>query len=347
MKNGGRTYIYYKTFTTMAKGNMFLGFSRGKVGSLVFKRQNGEQVTVPRVKPSNPQTYAQMKRRVAFSAAAKTAKALRVIVDHSFQGVMYGEKSMQHFVKMAAKKAFAGVEAAANSTLSAAPFQLAPVLPPTAYNVAAGGEFAISQGDLASANIDFNSDDFKCPVALTTASTLSDFCAALGITIDSQLTIVIGEAVELDTESEYIMNGVKYSAIRINFLANAATTAIIQGTHINPAVIDTERSSAIADINSVLSFEEVEPDETGPTHALFFGENPDTLYVAAIVSKYENGGWRRSNETLKCRFGFDHSTQPEYQENTAYNDLNETIALYMKQGSVSREEYLNQEQNPT
>lgn len=326
---------------------MLLGFARGKVGSLVFKRQNGEQVTTPRVKPSNPQTHAQMKRRVAFAAAAKTAKALRMIVDHSFQGVQYGEKSMQHFVKLAAKKAFVGVEAAENSTLSAAPFQLAPVVAPNAYNVAAGGEFVISQGDLPSANVAFNGGDFSCPVALTTASTVADFCAALGITIDSQLTFVKGKIVDVDTESEFVMKGVSYEVVRLNFLPDSSALPIMVGTHINPAVIDTERSSATADINSVIIFEEVEPGETGPTHALFFEDSYTSAYNAIIVSKYENGGWRRSNEALIARNGFEGATQPEYQEATAYNDLGETIALYLAAGSISRDEYLNQESNPT
>ena len=324
---------------------MLLGYSRGKVGSLVFKRQNGQQVTVPRVTPPNPQTHAQMMRRVAFASATKTAKALMGIIDHSFQGVQYGQKSVQHFVKMAAKKAFTGVAAADASTLSAAPFQLAPVVPPSAFGLAAGGEFVVSKGDLQSANISFGTET-RCPVALTTATTLAEFCAALGITIDSQLTLIAGTIQDVDTESDYVMNAVQYRYVRINFLADAASTPAISGTHLNPAVIDLERSSSITDINSMLVFEEVEPGETGPTHAIFFGENGDTLYNAAIVSRFENGGWRRSTEILHSRFGYEHDTQPEFQENTAYNDLEATIALYKKQAEISREEFLNQEANP-
>lgn len=332
---------------TMAKGNMLLGFARGKVGSLVFKRQNGEQVTTPRVKPSNPQTHAQMKRRVAFAAAAKTAKALRMIVDHSFQGVPYGEKSMQHFVKLAAKKAFVGVEAAENSTLSAAPFQLAPIVPPSAYNVAAGGEFVISQGDLASVQGITKSGDAYSIHGLTTTTTLAQFCEKLGITIDSQLTFVAGKYEELDTESEYVMAGVKYEIVRINFKQDAANTPIYLAGELNPAIVDAERSSSMDAIQNAISFEEPEPGETAISAQVFVLDWSSSLYTAIIVSKYENGGWRRSNETLTSRFGYEHASQPDFQENTAYNDLEETISLYLAAGSISREEYLNQESNPT
>lgn len=346
VKTPGAQFLNSNTYIIMAKGNMLLGYSRGKVGSLVFKRQNGEQVTVPRVTPPNPQTHSQMMRRVAFASATKTAKALMGIINHSFQGVQYGSKSVQHFVKMAAKKAFTGVAAADASKLSAAPFQLAPVVPPTAFGLAAGGEYVIAQGDLASANITYK-QDCKCPVALTTASTLADFCAALGITIDSQLTLIAGVIQDVDTESDYVMKAVQYRYARINFKADAASTPVMIGTRLNPDVIDLERSSSIVDINSLVGFAEVEPGETGPTYAIFFGEYTDAIYVASIVSRFENGGWRRSNENLHARFGFEHESQPDYQENTAYNDLEATIALYKKLAQVSREEYLNQEQNPT
>lgn len=345
VKTPGAQFSTSNTYFIMAKGNMLLGYARGKVGSLVFKRQNGQQVTVPRVTPPNPQTHSQMMRRVAFASATKTAKALMGIIDHSFQGVQYGQKSVQHFVKMAAKKSFTGVAAADASTLSAAPFQLAPVVPPSAFGLAAAGEFVISQGDLQSANITYLGDT-KCPVALTTASTLADFCGALGITIDSQLTLIVGTSQDVDTESEYVMKAVQYRIVRINFLADAASTAVISGTHLNPAVIDLERSSSIADINSVVGFEGVEPGETGPTHAIFFGEDGDSNYNASIVSRFENGGWRRSTETLHCRFSDDQSSQPEFQDYLLYNDLEATIALYKKQAEISREEYLNQETNP-
>lgn len=54
---------------TMAKGNMLLGYARGKVGSLVFARRKGEQITRARnFAPANPRTNAQMSQRMKMYA---------------------------------------------------------------------------------------------------------------------------------------------------------------------------------------------------------------------------------------------------------------------------------------
>lgn len=54
----------------MAKGNMLLGYSRGAVGDVVFRRSKGEQVTSARNRrPNNPKTEAQQRQRSVFSGA--------------------------------------------------------------------------------------------------------------------------------------------------------------------------------------------------------------------------------------------------------------------------------------
>ena len=59
----------------MAKGNMLLGYSRGKVGDLVFKRVKGQQVTAPRNRnPKNPKTKAQMSQRIKFASVVEFFK---------------------------------------------------------------------------------------------------------------------------------------------------------------------------------------------------------------------------------------------------------------------------------
>lgn len=53
----------------MSKGNMLLGYARGKVGSLVFSRRKGEQITRARnTSPANPRTNAQMAQRMKMYA---------------------------------------------------------------------------------------------------------------------------------------------------------------------------------------------------------------------------------------------------------------------------------------
>lgn len=71
----------------MAKGNLFLGYGRGKVGDVVFSRQNGEQVTRARNRaPRNPQTPFQLLQRVIMKNSAQAFSLMQDICNHSFQG---------------------------------------------------------------------------------------------------------------------------------------------------------------------------------------------------------------------------------------------------------------------
>lgn len=56
----------------MAKGNLLLGYGRGKVGSLVFSRRKGEQIVRARnTAPANPRTNAQLTQRMKMYAPVK------------------------------------------------------------------------------------------------------------------------------------------------------------------------------------------------------------------------------------------------------------------------------------
>lgn len=83
----------------MAKGNMLLGYARGKVGDLVFTRRNGEQVTRPRVRVvNNPKTEGQQIQRMIFASVVAAYSRMKSICDHSFEGVKYGAASQAKFM---------------------------------------------------------------------------------------------------------------------------------------------------------------------------------------------------------------------------------------------------------
>lgn len=83
----------------MAKGNMLLGYARGKVGDLVFTRRNGEQVTRPRVRVvNNPKTEGQMIQRMIFASVIAAYTRMKSICDHSFESVKYGADSQAKFM---------------------------------------------------------------------------------------------------------------------------------------------------------------------------------------------------------------------------------------------------------
>lgn len=85
----------------MATGNLILGTARKKLGDVVMYRRGGKQVSRIRVIPKNPQSAKQAVQRMCLAESAKLTGALKKLVNHSFEGVPVGEKSLGYFRKVA------------------------------------------------------------------------------------------------------------------------------------------------------------------------------------------------------------------------------------------------------
>ena len=84
----------------MAKSKSFFGLRTGSTKSLTFQVYRGQQITKDRVyRVSNPRTEAQMTQRALIPIVAAARSALKGLVDHSFEGVAYGEASLKEFSK--------------------------------------------------------------------------------------------------------------------------------------------------------------------------------------------------------------------------------------------------------
>lgn len=84
----------------MAKSKSFFGLRTGSTKSLTFQVNRGQQITKDRVyRVSNPRTEAQMTQRALIPIVAAARSALKGLVDHSFEGVPYGEASLREFSK--------------------------------------------------------------------------------------------------------------------------------------------------------------------------------------------------------------------------------------------------------
>ena len=84
----------------MAKSKSFFGLRTGSTKSLTFQVYRGQQITKDRVyRVSNPRTGAQMTQRALIPIVAAARSALKGLVDHSFEGVAYGEASLREFSK--------------------------------------------------------------------------------------------------------------------------------------------------------------------------------------------------------------------------------------------------------
>lgn len=99
----------------MAKGNFILGTVTGKIGDVVaykVKNSNNKQVQGLRryqATVANPQTSKQMAQRWKLSVLQNFYRGLQSLLDHSWQGIVYGDPSRRHFMKLTMKKDFEGM----------------------------------------------------------------------------------------------------------------------------------------------------------------------------------------------------------------------------------------------
>lgn len=80
---------------------MFLGQARGRVGSVVFSRRMGKQITrTYNAEPANPKTRAQALQRAQFATVIAASVGLKEVINNSFDGVKNGQESVNKFVSV-------------------------------------------------------------------------------------------------------------------------------------------------------------------------------------------------------------------------------------------------------
>lgn len=83
----------------MAQSKSFFGLRKGSTKSLTFSVYNGKQVTKDRVtEVKNPRSSMQMSQRAVMSTVLKAYSSMKDICNHSFEGVPYGQKTMNTFI---------------------------------------------------------------------------------------------------------------------------------------------------------------------------------------------------------------------------------------------------------
>ena len=128
----------------MAKSKSFFGLRTGSTKSLTFQVYRGQQVTKDRVyRVSNPRTTLQMEQRSKLPIAAAARSALKGLVDHSWEGVPYGEQSLRTF---------------SSKNLSAGALKVYSYASPDAPSPGIA-EYQVSQGSLRGFTADANRED--------------------------------------------------------------------------------------------------------------------------------------------------------------------------------------------
>lgn len=168
----------------MSKGNMLLGHARGKVGSLVFSRANGQQIVRARAEVvKNPQTDAQMVQRIILNTVSQAYSKMSAIVDHSFEGISAGQQSMSYFMKRNLQLLREAL--AENVSFEDAP----PYFSPINSNILAINTYEMAKGSLPEVNpVEVVGQGVQTGITTNTYKAVLD---AYGLQRGDQLTIIL------------------------------------------------------------------------------------------------------------------------------------------------------------
>lgn len=282
----------------MSKGNMFLGFARGKVGDVVFSRANGEQLTRARNRaPRNPQSALQMLQRVCMKTSSTAYSMFRPLTDHSFQGLAQGTPSQSRFTELNIAKMR---QQLAQEIESGNPED---ILESTATNFAAKQntlpmmrDYQLSEGTIPSVIPSFSGNFPAIPVpgALVSSEfTYAEICEKLGLERGDQLTFII---LACDDREDYVtgeFNQMRYARVILEPNDGDMTSAFIDPDTgaVNKPNVKNEGSVTFSYASDLMTF--VFPG-TG-----WLKNTAHALCAAAVITSRHTGGvWQRSNSSV-------------------------------------------------
>lgn len=333
----------------MAKDNLFLGYARGKVGSVVFYRAKGEQITRSlNAAPSNPQTALQLLQRVCFKSSSVAYSLFQAITDHSFEGLVAGTPSQSRFAQRNIALMRAQLADVINSgdeeeILTSAESNFATkadTLPPFRSFVMAEGHAPEVSPVLISQAA--NEASLALPGQWGADPTYDDVIATLGLQRGDQLTFLF-LSVD-DTTDSHVYNGFHFARVILEPANGDFTTPFVSNGLINSpnarnqgvlgAVITT-----ISEVN-YLAFQAATADIIIIDEVA--GAANSLAAVGVIVSRQVGSTWQRSNCKLLLRSDVT-TVQGHLQWDHSTGYLADAIASFKTAGAVSTA-YLNQAQ---
>lgn len=178
----------------MAKGNLFQGMGRGKVGDVVFSRLNGEQISRVRNRhPKNPRSNSQLYQRAIMATVMQAYSAGKAIFDHSFEGYAVGAQNQRRFLSLNAKMLRQLVATDINTPIPTNSQKARVVAPGVSVPVA--NPFIISRGSYKQSFFVAIGDgdggwDFKIPAA-TTGETVAAYASRNGLIAGDIYTFIV------------------------------------------------------------------------------------------------------------------------------------------------------------
>ena len=327
----------------MAKSSNFFGLRTGSTKSLTFSVYRGQQITKDRVtRISNPRTTAQMMQRALIPIVAAARTSLKGIVDHSFEGIAYGEASLKVFSSLNLRKDF----------LSVASY------PPKGYSNMGFANLQISKGTIAEqAQILTGYDQFKFVLPMPSDAPALKF-PAIGKGLSAAPIFNYLAKYATDNNIASFQPGTQVTPISVYTsdvisvnTPNGKKEVPLANYDITRFLIPGSDTSAaqIEDVNKQWTVETEIPTEgaekadlissDGITRLSFFktsdglvvdfetGNTPDGGGV--ILSRYSAGVWRRNSSRL------------EFKRDLNGFSFDDWVSAYGSSASSESEKYLN------
>lgn len=266
----------------MAQSKSFFGLRRGSTKTLTFSVYNGKQVTKDRVyNVKNPRSAMQMKQRAIMATALHGYSALKEICDHSFEGITYGQKSMNYFVAENARMIRA---TAPNVNIS------------TFKGIAVSNAYIIAKGSLPSVSfssvLDAGFHQFRIPMTLPQSGfTFGKFMENLGAnTIGDMITFVALIDNPGSSASVYWLRlklTEENKAKTIDTDDSSVLQSLVEGTDFETNIDNFTSNDFIINANRTNNCIYVEPDVNSKSQSL-----------GIILSRKSDTGWLRSPSTM-------------------------------------------------
>lgn len=341
----GAFFVKPLIYKVMAKSSNFFGLRTGSTKSLTFSVYRGQQITKDRVtRISNPRTTAQMQQRALVPIVAAARSMLKGIVNHSFEGIAYGETSLREFSSQNLKKDFLKVVS----------------YPPKGYSDMGFAELLVSKGTIAdNAEIVPNEDgelqfkfelpndakELKFPAikagesAEPIFSTLEKYARENNISTiapGTQVTpIAVSKADSIDIKTPLGTKNVNLARVDVTrFLIPNSSTTERQLEDVNEQWkidrdIAAEGSSTVYLVNGKNENIRISYS-AGQLLVAYAPSASEVVGGAAILSRFTGNVWRRN--TAKLSF---------YESLISEFSFEDWVSAYGSSASSASEEYLN------
>ena len=329
----------------MAKSKSFFGLRTGSTKSLTFQVYRGAQITKDRVyRVSNPRTEAQMTQRALIPIVAAARSALKGLIDHSFEGVPYGEASLKEFSKQNLRAGALSVTSYSPNGVSNAGFANLIVA-----NGSIDGNFKIGvitgSGTRYTTNAAYPSFSFPTAKANDPATAIFSYLEKYArennvpmLKPGTQLTfLTVYEAGTVSVQSRAGETEASLSDFVLDrFMIPNSETGASQIEDVNgdwKVKADvTTGATDVTIVNSVGDEINIECENDGLISIYVNSKaaaNDANCGGALILSRYENGSWRRSSATIKIGY------EPKHKYT-----FEDWLSTYQTTGAASKK-YLN------